>query len=106
LISTEWELAHPLSMVMALPRAISDHTPLLVDTGQSSLSKNIPMFNFELGWFLRDGFMDMVREVLNNVYDREDKMRCWQLKIRRLHQHLRGWMKHTSGVNRKEKKRK
>jgi hypothetical protein len=31
-------------------------------------------------------------------------MRCWQLKIRMLHQHLRGWAKHTSGVNKKETK--
>jgi exonuclease III len=61
LISTEWELAHPLSTVVALPRAISDHTPLLIDMGQSSTGNNIPMFKFELGWLLRDGFMDMVR---------------------------------------------
>jgi hypothetical protein len=63
LILTEWELAHPLFMVVALPRAISDHTPLLIDTGQSSSGNNIPMFKFEFGWLLRDGFMDMVREV-------------------------------------------
>jgi endonuclease/exonuclease/phosphatase family metal-dependent hydrolase len=31
LISTEWELNHPLSTFVALPRAISDHTPLLID---------------------------------------------------------------------------
>jgi hypothetical protein len=27
----------------------------------------------------------------------------WQMKIRRLHQHLRGWAKHVSGVYKKEK---
>jgi hypothetical protein len=48
--------------------------------------------------------MEMVSEIWNSVYDNEDKMRSWQLKIRRLRQHLRGWAKHTSGVNRKEKK--
>jgi hypothetical protein len=30
-------------------------------------------------------------------------MRCWQSKIRRLCQHLRGWAKNTSGRNKKEK---
>jgi hypothetical protein len=89
--------------VVAWPWVILDHTPLLINTGQSSSSNNIPMFKFEMGWLLRDGFMDMVREVWNSVYNREDKMRCWQLKIRRLRQHLRGWVKHTSGVNKKEK---
>jgi hypothetical protein len=55
LISTEWELTHPLSMVVALPRAISDHTPLLIDSAQPSSSNNMPMFKFELGWFYGDG---------------------------------------------------
>jgi branched-subunit amino acid permease len=60
LISTEWEINHPLSTVVVLLRVISDHTPLLIDTGKSSLSNNVPMFKFELGWLLRDAFMDMV----------------------------------------------
>jgi endonuclease/exonuclease/phosphatase family metal-dependent hydrolase len=30
LMSTEWELNHPLSTVVALPRVISDHTPYLL----------------------------------------------------------------------------
>jgi hypothetical protein len=103
LISTEWELNNPLLMVVALPRVIFDHIPLLIDSGQPSLSNNVPMFKFELGWLLRDGFMDMVREVWNSVFNRDDTMRCWQMKIRKLCQHLRGWAKHTSGVNKKEK---
>jgi hypothetical protein len=60
LILTEWELKNHLSTVVALPRVISDHTPLLVDTGQPSQSNNAPMFKFELGWLLRDGFMGIV----------------------------------------------
>jgi hypothetical protein len=55
LISTEWELTHPLSTVVALPRAISDHTPLLIDSAQPSSSNNIPIFKFELGWLYGDG---------------------------------------------------
>jgi hypothetical protein len=45
----------------------------------------------------------MIKEVWNSVEDEEDTMRCWQSKIRRLRQHLRGWAKHKSGVNKKEK---
>jgi hypothetical protein len=103
LISMEWELKHPLSTVVALSQVISDYTLLIIDTGKPSSGNNPPMFKFELGWLLRDGFMDMVRDVWNSVHDREDVMRCWQVKIRRLHQHLRGWVKHTSWVNKKEK---
>jgi hypothetical protein len=103
LISMEWELKHPLSTVVALSQVISDYTLLIIDTGKPSSGNNPPMFKFELGWLLRDGFMDMVRDVWNSVHDREDVMRCWQVKIRRLRQHLRGWVKHTSWVNKKEK---
>jgi endonuclease/exonuclease/phosphatase family metal-dependent hydrolase len=52
LMSTKWELQHPLSTVLAMSREISDHTPLLLDTGNTSLSHNQPMFKFELGWLL------------------------------------------------------
>jgi hypothetical protein len=103
LISTEWELSHPLSTVVAMSRDISDHSPLLIDTGTPSSSNNQPMFKFELGWLLRDGFMEMVRNVWDSVKDEEESMRCWQSKIRRLRQHLRGWAKHTSGIFKKEK---
>jgi hypothetical protein len=74
----------PLSTVVALPWVISDHTPLIINIGKPSSGNNSPMFKFELGWLLRDGFMDMVRDVWNSVHDREDVMRCWQVKIRRL----------------------
>jgi hypothetical protein len=38
LMSTEWELQHPLTTVLAMSREISDHTPLLLDTGNTSSS--------------------------------------------------------------------
>jgi hypothetical protein len=82
LISTEWELSHPLYTVVAMPKDISDHTLLFIDTGTASSSNNQPMFKFELGWLLRDGFMEMVKNVWDSVKDGEDSMRCWQSKIR------------------------
>jgi hypothetical protein len=75
-----------------------------LEMGMPSSSKNQPMFKFELGWPLGDGFMEMVRNVWDSVKDEEESMRYWQSKIRRLHQHLKGWVKHTSGIIKKEKK--
>jgi endonuclease/exonuclease/phosphatase family metal-dependent hydrolase len=40
LVSTEWEQRFPLATVVALSREISDHTPLLLDTGEKSGGKN------------------------------------------------------------------
>jgi hypothetical protein len=102
LVSTEQQF--PLANVIALSRDISDHTPLLLDTGRAPVSGNQPLFKFELGWLLCDGFADMVQEIWESVTDEVDSMRHWQAKIRRLHQHLRGWAKNVSGANRKEKK--
>jgi hypothetical protein len=32
-VTTEWERAFPLVRITALPKGISDHTPLLLDDG-------------------------------------------------------------------------
>jgi hypothetical protein len=90
LLSTEWEQKFLLANVIALSRDISYHTPLLLDTGRAPSSSNQPLFKFELGWILCDGFADMVKEIWESVTDEEDSMRRWQAKIRRLRQHLRG----------------
>jgi hypothetical protein len=89
--------------VRALSRDILDHTPLLLDIGHAPTSGSQPLFKFELGWLLRDGFGDMVKEIWESLDDEEDSMIRWQLKIRRMHQHLRGWAKNVSRVNKEEK---
>lgn len=40
LMTTEWEQKFPLSTVVALSREISDHTLLLLNTGEPSLVSN------------------------------------------------------------------
>jgi hypothetical protein len=90
--------------VQALTREVSDHTPLLLNSGEPSQLATQPMFKFELGWLLRDGFMEMVRGIWTNTRVGETPMERWQGKIRRLRQHLRGWAKNVSGQYKKEKK--
>jgi hypothetical protein len=104
LVSTEWEQKFPLANVITLSRDISDHTPFLLDTGQAPSCGNQPLFKFELGWLLREGFADMVKDIWESVTNEQDSMRRWQAKICRLQQHLRAWAKNVSGANRKEKR--
>jgi hypothetical protein len=96
LAAIEWELKFPLSTVLALTRDILNHNPLLLDTGQNHAGSNYNLFKFELGWLLRDGFVEMVERIWLNER--------WQAKIRKLRQHLRGWAKNVSGAYKKEKK--
>jgi len=103
LVCTDFESKYPLTTVHALTREISDHTPLLCNTNSSSQTYQ-HQFKFELGWLLRDGFCDMVRDVWNSVVDTGTPIERWQNKIRRLRQYLRGWAKNISGHYKKEKK--
>jgi endonuclease/exonuclease/phosphatase family metal-dependent hydrolase len=49
LVSTDWEQKFPLSSVEALTRELSDHTPLLLDTGNASHRGNNHNFSSCLG---------------------------------------------------------
>lgn len=103
LVSTDWETMFPLSTVQALTREISYYTPLFLNTGMQCNAKKQPIFRFELGWLLRDGFREIVQEVWNKEIRGTTPLRRWQFKIQRLRQFLRGWAKNNSGSNKKEK---
>jgi hypothetical protein len=67
LVTTEWEEKFPLTTVRALTRDVSDHTPLLLDSSEPSLMATQHMLKFELGWLLRDGFIEMARVIWTNT---------------------------------------
>jgi hypothetical protein len=49
--------------VVALNQNISDHTPLLLNTGISTSTPMHKNFKFELSWLLREGFFDLVKSI-------------------------------------------
>jgi len=104
LTCTDFESKFPCTTVQTLSRDISDHTPLFINTNNSSLTYQ-PQFKFELGWLLRDGFCEMVHDIWTSTHAEGSPMERWQTKIRKLRQYLRGWVKHTSRVYKKEKKK-
>ena len=66
LVCTNFESKYTHTTVHTLTREISNHTPLLFSTNNSSITYQA-QFKFELGWLLRDGFCDMVSEVWQNT---------------------------------------
>ena len=50
LASVEWVQKFPLVTVQAFSHGISDHTPLLVDSGVATHVGNKSMFSFESAW--------------------------------------------------------
>ncbi len=95
LMSSQWEQKFLLYSVF-------DHSPLLLNTN-SYLCNGQQSFKIELGRLLRNGFVDMVKEIWSNVVEDNTPIESWRANIRCLRQHLRGWTKHTSGIYKKEK---
>ena len=60
LVSVEWEQKFPLVTIQALSWGISDHTPLLVDSSEATHMGNKNTFSFELAWFERESFLDLI----------------------------------------------
>jgi hypothetical protein len=104
LASTEWEIQFPLTSVETRDRNISDHTPLVLNTGACTHHTGARPFKFERGWLLRDGFHDMVANIWQSENTGTTPLERWQNKIRKLRQYLKGWALHISGSYRKEKK--
>ena len=105
LVSTEWETKFPLAIVDALSREISDHTPLLLSTGEDCHRARQTLFKFELSWLLRDEFFDLVSDVWNKEKKGSTPLQIWQNKIRKLRQFLKGWSKNVNGTYKKSKKK-
>ena len=105
LSNVEWEQKFPLVTVRALDRAGSDHTPLLLDSGEQAHLGNKCRFSFELSWFRQEGFVALISREWNSISMGESPMERWQNKIRHLRRFLRGWAKNLSGVYKKERDR-
>jgi hypothetical protein len=60
LASVEWEQKFPLVSIRALTRSGSDHTPLLLDSGDQAFLGNKANFSFEFAWLKHEGFYDLV----------------------------------------------
>ena len=104
MVATDWEQKYSRFIVQALSREVSGHTPLFLHSG-TVMSDNPHSLKFEMGWLLRDGFFVILRDdVWSEVTNVHTPLGCWQAKIRRLRQYLRGsdGLKNISG---KEKKR-
>ena len=97
LASGDWEQKYPLVTVQALTCAGSDHTPLLLDTGEHAFKGNCSRFSFELSWFRQEGFYDIIAREWNAIQTGNSPVERWQNKIRHLRHFLRGWARNLSG---------
>ena len=101
LIYPDCEDHYPLTEVYALERELSDHTPLILDTGENTYSP--PIFRFENSWMMRDGFKEFVIKIWSAKYH-GDTIEQWQRRMRVFRQKVRGWILNSDAWYRKIKK--
>jgi hypothetical protein len=87
-ISTEWEAAFPLVRVVRLAKSISDHVPLLVDTGGDCTK--MKKFRTEKWWLERNDFKEVVNKAWTMGTSGKSAMEAWQIKIRNFRKLVRG----------------
>jgi hypothetical protein len=66
LVSPSWEDNFPLVCATTLPSELSDHTPILIKSGDKPRIK--PIFIFENCWFLRPDLQEIIKEVWGRTY--------------------------------------
>jgi hypothetical protein len=89
-VSTSWEAAFPLAKVLALPKLISDHNPLMLDSGDNcSFGKK--KFKFEKWWLEIEDFSEVVLKAWNLRCEVDDPMEVWQSKVSIFRRLVRGW---------------
>jgi hypothetical protein len=76
--------------VEALPKEISDHTPLLINLG-SNFTFGKKIFRFEKWWLERADFKDVVYKAWSTNCSALDPIEVWQNKIGTLRRMVRGW---------------
>jgi hypothetical protein len=76
--------------VNTLPKEISDHTPLLIESG-SNITFGKKKFRFEKWWLERADFTEVVKKAWNTQCSSLDHIEVWQSKIRTLRRMVRGW---------------
>ena len=78
-----------------------EHAPILLSTVLLR-PHGKRQFKFEFGWMIRDGFLDMVKEVWARPVASTTPIQSWNNKIRSMRKHLGDWAWHTT-VLKKEK---
>jgi hypothetical protein len=105
LTNVDWEQKLTLVSVRALTRSGSDHTPLLIDSGDQAFLGNKKKLSFELSWFKIDGFMEMIAQEWASNSTRDNSLENWQNKIHHIGMFLRVWARNLSGNYKIQKKK-
>jgi exonuclease III len=106
LVSASWEGKFPLVSLSAETRIGSDHTPLILDSGDE-IPPRVSRFVFENGWLLVQGFKDILnvkwRQLLEEPEYCRDPVEVWHGASVALRSFLKGWSANLGSGRKREK---
>jgi hypothetical protein len=98
--STNFDSRFPVASARTLPRVISDHVPILWDSGEE-VKINGGRFKVEKWWLNQDEFTNIVRQV--GAVEGKSALDRWQNMIRILRRKAKGWNRNKESEIKKEK---
>ncbi|KAJ1263554.1 hypothetical protein BS78_09G194500 [Paspalum vaginatum] len=104
LMNSSWEKCFPYVVVNKLSREISDHNPLILDTGTTTNQKMSPNFKFELGWFKHPDFLPKVEAIWKKPCRAGSALDKIQQKLKLFKQYFKGWDVNRKGQLRKRRR--
>lgn len=94
LATVSWESQYPTCFSWSKSRIGSDHTPLILDSGENGASRTRYFF-FEEKWTQTEGFEEMVRnkwiEFQQSFSPNSYSLNRWHGCLQSMRQYLRGW---------------
>jgi hypothetical protein len=90
LINHDWENFFPLSSARKIPRVMSDHNPIILDT-KENVEVRSREFRFEKSWLLQPDFQLRVEKAWKTPVRGSDSISVIQEKLRNVKNSLKGW---------------
>jgi hypothetical protein len=103
LINSAWETVFSLSGARKIPRVMSDHNPIIVDTKEVVEIKSRE-FRFEKSWLLHPDFHMRVEKAWKSPVSATDSISVIQEKLKKVKNSLKGWGANARGDSLKLKK--
>jgi hypothetical protein len=96
LVNNKWDARFPLSTVRKIPRFVSDHNPLVLDTEFDQVQK-VKTFCFETFWIKHPDFLPKMEEIWNQPVQAVNAVSNWCIKINRVKKFLKRWGLNLNG---------